>query len=91
MYSQGLWIHDPVTRLPHTTVFGSSNFGVRSRHRDLELVVSLKTSDRGLQEALGREVQGIRDHVGAVDRLELANRCPLWLRGLTKLFVRRFL
>jgi CDP-diacylglycerol--glycerol-3-phosphate 3-phosphatidyltransferase len=45
---------------------GSSNFGFRSLHRDLELQFVLVTTNGRLQQALGHEVAALKAHCAEV-------------------------
>ncbi|KAL4449530.1 hypothetical protein ABPG77_007174 [Micractinium sp. CCAP 211/92] len=51
---------------PAVTAVGSSNFGFRSLHRDLELQFVLVTRNAALQQALGAEVAALRRHCQVV-------------------------
>ncbi|KAL4443904.1 hypothetical protein ABPG75_011641 [Micractinium tetrahymenae] len=51
---------------PAVTAVGSSNFGFRSLHRDLELQFVLVTRNAALQLALGAELAALRRHCQAV-------------------------
>lgn len=71
--------------LPMATVVGSSNYGLRSSFRDLDMSFFLHTSDPRLRRMLHQEVLLMQTHSSEVlNGSYLAQRCPLWLRFLLR-------
>lgn len=70
---------------PIGTVLGSSNFGLRTRDRDLDVLFFIQTRDRRLQQQLHQEVEIMRQYSREVaDVSALVSRCPRWLRFLLR-------
>ncbi|EJU00697.1 hypothetical protein DACRYDRAFT_89660 [Dacryopinax primogenitus] len=71
-HAKGLWF-SPVAgeQLPYATLFGSTNLNSRSAQLDTELSFLLSTRSRELQQALGREVQGLWEAGRRVDERDL--------------------
>jgi CDP-diacylglycerol--glycerol-3-phosphate 3-phosphatidyltransferase len=54
-HAKGLWCYNQDEALPYMTLIGSSNFGYRSKHRDLEAQLFLTTLDPALRAKLKEE------------------------------------
>ncbi|KAI9190119.1 CDP-diacylglycerol--glycerol-3-phosphate 3-phosphatidyltransferase [Blastocladiella emersonii ATCC 22665] len=69
--------------VPVVTVIGSSNFGHRSAHRDLEAQAIVVTTNPRLQAQLQHEVASLWKHATPVDLPTLEARNVHWLTKLT--------
>ena len=87
-HPKGLWVSrgQEVT----DTVIGSSNFGCRSRYRDLEIQFRVQSKSDSVRTAFGRELEGIMQFSRRIDPIERPRR-PLWLKFLTRGPLRTFL
>lgn len=75
----------PSYELPCATIIGSSNFGLRSSCRDLDMSFLIQTQDTRLQAAFHKEVTLLQKHSTKVKhRSCLASRCPIWLQFLLR-------
>ncbi|XP_055388652.1 probable CDP-diacylglycerol--glycerol-3-phosphate 3-phosphatidyltransferase [Condylostylus longicornis] len=90
-HSKGIWFYprqqDGGNRreYPTATIVGSSNFGLRSCVRDLDVSFLIQTKDRSLQQQFQKEIDVMRQHSREVaDVSLLASRCPRWLRFLLR-------
>lgn len=74
----GIWLSE--NDQPFATVIGSSNYGPRSATRDMEANLLVTTSNTGLKQQLGEEVQRIRQHTVRVDQdtFNLPERKVVW-------------
>lgn len=71
--------------LPSVTILGSSNYGIRSSVRDLDLSFCLSTRDLRLKRLLQKEVSQIeRCSNPIITKNVLVQRCPLWLQFLLR-------
>ncbi|KAJ7531799.1 hypothetical protein O6H91_14G058900 [Diphasiastrum complanatum] len=64
-HAKGLWCSLPGEGIPSITLVGSSNFGHRSKHRDLEAQLVLMTSEPSLGQSLKQE----KDHLYSYARI----------------------
>ncbi|KNE70989.1 hypothetical protein AMAG_15248 [Allomyces macrogynus ATCC 38327] len=78
-HAKGLWISPVASRLPWLTVIGSSNFGHRSMHRDVEAQAIVVTTNKRLQEELRDEVDALWAPSKVVEEKELEARRVHWL------------
>ncbi|KNE69936.1 hypothetical protein AMAG_14781 [Allomyces macrogynus ATCC 38327] len=78
-HPKGLWISPVTSRLPWLTVIGSSNFGHRSMHRDVEAQAIVVTTNKQLQEKLRDEVNGLWAPSQVVEEKDLEARQVHWL------------
>eukprot|EP00249_Psilotum_nudum_P012695 c23927_g1_i1 orf=1491-3269(+) len=68
-HAKGMWCSLPGDGLlPSVTSIGSSNFGYRSRHRDLEFQLLLITAQPGLRRSLQEECNALFSHSKQVQR-----------------------
>ena len=58
----GIWVRPTPAAPPALTLFGSTNLNSRSADLDTELSFVLATTDPALQQRLGEEVEGLREH-----------------------------
>ncbi|XP_026693645.2 CDP-diacylglycerol--glycerol-3-phosphate 3-phosphatidyltransferase, mitochondrial [Ciona intestinalis] len=65
-HSKGLWFYDKGSDLPCLTMLGSSNYGSRSVHRDLEAQITLVTTNTGLMKQLHQERVNLFKHARPV-------------------------
>eukprot|EP00887_Chlorella_sp_A99_P003236 scaffold9.g3236.t1 len=65
-HAKGMWLTPPFAAHPCATVVGSSNHGMRSQFRDLEIGFVLLTADPGLQEQMAAEWAGLAAHAECV-------------------------
>ncbi|ETN59812.1 cdp-diacylglycerol--serine o-phosphatidyltransferase [Anopheles darlingi] len=85
-HAKGLWYYLPNSTLPNVTLIGSSNFGERSVHRDLEAQICLVTTNDGLQRKLQAEYENLLQHATTAET-DLVNRpVPRWVRAVVGLF-----
>ncbi|XGW02754.1 hypothetical protein V3C99_014631 [Haemonchus contortus] len=88
-HAKGLWVEEP---LRTATLIGSSNFGYRSVHRDLEAQVLLVTSNEHLRSQLKDERTRLFDYASTLDGTALRrvdHHIPAVVRILSR-FVRNF-
>jgi len=97
-HSKGMWIYrndsyqEPSQMTPSSTIVGSSNFGERGLHRDLELSFVLTTKDAKLRDSFQREVDILLSRCNPVAIQNFRQRFPLWIRTvLVTLGIKRFL
>lgn len=87
-HSKGVWLYGRdhnKNDCPFGTVIGSSNFGLRSRIRDLDVSFLITTDNEELQRQFEGEIDVMRSHsYPADDAAHLARRCPGWLRVLLR-------
>lgn len=84
-HSKGVWFYPRGGDNPTATIVGSSNFGLRSRIRDLDVSFLIQTRDLRLQQQFHKEVDVMRAHSREVgDVSMLVTRCPHWLRFLLR-------
>ncbi|XP_067936570.1 CDP-diacylglycerol--glycerol-3-phosphate 3-phosphatidyltransferase, mitochondrial-like [Watersipora subatra] len=87
-HSKGIWYYARGSSLPSLTVIGSSNYGYRSVHRDLEAQMIISTENKGLQERLHQEKEAL---FSRSDLLEpsisdrIVRKFPLWTRIISRL------
>jgi CDP-diacylglycerol--glycerol-3-phosphate 3-phosphatidyltransferase len=78
--------------LPHTTFIGSTNYGYRSIHRDLEVQFMIQTDDELLRTRLARERDQLFMYSYPVDGTVFKRKdhhVPFWLGFLSRM-IRRF-
>ncbi|KAH8106954.1 hypothetical protein BXZ70DRAFT_997834 [Cristinia sonorae] len=61
-HAKGLWLRPSPQSNPYLTLFGSTNLNSRSATLDTELSFIMVTTSEALQQRLGEEVDGLRDH-----------------------------
>lgn len=85
-HAKGLWYYLPESSLPNLTLIGSSNFGERSVHRDLETQLCIVTENYNLQTELQLECDNLYS-LGTIAHQELNSRAvPRWVRTVVRLF-----
>ncbi|VDK71556.1 unnamed protein product [Litomosoides sigmodontis] len=90
-HAKGLWIDSKQSSLS-ATMIGSSNFGHRSVHRDLEAQFLIVTCDEKLKLRLQEERSRILDHTTKVDTatfLRPDHFVPFWIRLISR-FIRNY-
>jgi len=90
-HAKGLWIESPKEKRV-ATIVGSSNFGYRSVHRDLEAQVLLVTEDKNLRNKIFEERKTLFEHAYPIDLSIFAqpnHLIPTWVKYLTR-FVRTY-
>ena len=65
-HAKGIWLAPPGEGAPLATLVGSSNYGFRSLHRDLEINFLLVTTNDGLREQLAAEWARLAQHATVV-------------------------
>ncbi|TPX39455.1 CDP-diacylglycerol---glycerol-3-phosphate 1-phosphatidyltransferase [Synchytrium endobioticum] len=92
-HGKGIWCYAPGEPVPHTTIIGSSNFGVRSLKRDMEAQVTILTCNRDLQEKMHQNLNFLRSYATPVDEsiLTSESRRAHWLTKFTALVCRDML
>lgn len=92
-HSKGIWFYPKhqcssnrhSDKYPTATIVGSSNFGLRSRIRDLDISFLIQTKDVRLQQQFHKEVELMRQNSREVSDVSmLVTRCPRWLRFLLR-------
>lgn len=88
-HGKGLWLTLPGQKTPHLTLIGSSNFGARSVHRDLETQIALVTFNETLRQKLHEEQQQLYQ-LGTPFTAEIAaqpdRKPPLWVKTVLSFF-----
>ncbi|KAL3985196.1 hypothetical protein ACH3XW_37620 [Acanthocheilonema viteae] len=90
-HAKGLWIDSKQSSLL-ATMIGSSNFGHRSVHRDLEAQFLIITCDEKLKVKLQEERSRILDYaikVGTATFLRRDHFVPFWIRLISR-FIRNY-
>lgn len=90
---KGLWYYLPNQNLPFLSMMGSSNFGHRSVHRDIECQIALVTQNKQLQTQLHQEqvnffANGVETNEETFQ--ETDRYVPMWVK-LASPFLRRYL
>ncbi|KAH8278715.1 hypothetical protein KR018_007593, partial [Drosophila ironensis] len=85
-HAKGLWYYLPEERLPNLTLIGSSNFGERSVHRDLETQVCLVTANRDLSQRLQAEADRLYDLSQTAEREIVQRPVPRWVQAVVRIF-----
>ncbi|KAK7571086.1 hypothetical protein V9T40_014690 [Parthenolecanium corni] len=88
-HGKGLWITLPNETWPQLTVVGSSNFGIRSRHRDLESQIIIVTDNAKLRKELYLEQQKLFEFGHPVNRAvfyEVDRQIPKWINQFLWIF-----
>ncbi|XP_058062849.1 CDP-diacylglycerol--glycerol-3-phosphate 3-phosphatidyltransferase, mitochondrial isoform X1 [Anopheles bellator] len=85
-HAKGLWYYLPESTLPNVTLIGSSNFGERSVHRDLEAQICLVTTNDGLQRKLQAEYENLLQHSTTAETELVSRPVPRWVRAVVGLF-----
>jgi CDP-diacylglycerol--glycerol-3-phosphate 3-phosphatidyltransferase len=86
-HPKGIWVSKKSELTD--TIIGSSNFGYRSRCRDLEISFRVKLNSANLRSQFRQELDGIKNFCRPVT-IERPRR-PMWLKFLTKGPLRTFL
>ena len=86
-HPKGIWVER--NSVIDDTIIGSSNFGLRSKFRDLELSFRIRSSHAHVQHQLKRELNGIMSFSKMVSGLRPAR--PMWLKVLTRGPLKTFL
>ncbi|KAI9221904.1 hypothetical protein BC828DRAFT_379783 [Blastocladiella britannica] len=81
----------PELLLPAVSVVGSSNFGHRSTHRDLEAQAYVLTTNPALRRSLQREIDELWRHARRVSVAELESRNVPWATKLAAWVVKNML
>ncbi|VDM56710.1 unnamed protein product [Angiostrongylus costaricensis] len=84
-HAKGLWVE---TATETASLIGSSNFGYRSVHRDLEAQVLLVTSNEHLRDQLKEERNRLFDFASILDEVALRradHHIPMVVRMITRL------
>lgn len=89
-HAKGIWLYNADHLAPAVTLLGSSNFGTRSAHLDLECTMLIDASNSSLiQQHLRKEVQNLQkdadDVVGKEMFKRKDRRVALWVRLATYL------
>ncbi|KAF7723275.1 CDP-diacylglycerol--glycerol-3-phosphate 3-phosphatidyltransferase, partial [Apophysomyces ossiformis] len=85
-HAKGLWVCREQEKLPCLTMIGSPNFGHRSSKRDLEAQAIVITENKGLQEALYKEVDRLHQYSEPVSEKtfeKMERRVPYGVRVAT--------
>ncbi|KAH7701676.1 phospholipase D family protein [Aphelenchoides avenae] len=92
-HAKGIWIDGKLgsstTKNVSATIIGSSNFGYRSVHRDLEAQLLLVSSDDALRRKMTEERNALMEYttpVGAHTFLRRDHFVPLWVKVFTRVF-----
>ncbi|XP_034934083.1 CDP-diacylglycerol--glycerol-3-phosphate 3-phosphatidyltransferase, mitochondrial [Chelonus insularis] len=88
-HAKGLWYTLPNEQKPSLTLIGSSNFGYRSVHRDLETQLVLITRNAKLQNCLQEEYDRLRKYAQPVKRESFSQyekSIPNWVYAAVFLF-----
>jgi len=90
-HAKGVWyVPNAGDGLPTLTIIGSSNFGHRSVHRDLEFQLAIFSKNKPLQQQLLKEKNYIYQNAKVVASDPSMNRISIWITMLSKVF-KRFL
>ncbi|XP_065315522.1 CDP-diacylglycerol--glycerol-3-phosphate 3-phosphatidyltransferase, mitochondrial-like [Gordionus sp. m RMFG-2023] len=87
-HAKGLWLYSALERYPAFTIFGSSNFGYRSVHRDVELQIAVFTTNTKLKRKLHKELDNIIEYTSEVNEqtfLVEERKIPFWLKILYRI------
>ncbi|MFH4979297.1 hypothetical protein AB6A40_006006 [Gnathostoma spinigerum] len=90
-HAKGLWIDSNASSL-FASLVGSSNYGYRSVHRDLEMSMLLVTSNEKLKKELRLEHARLKEWTFPVQFatfLRPDHRVPLWIKLVSK-YIRNF-
>uniref|UniRef100_A0AAF5PUM6 CDP-diacylglycerol--glycerol-3-phosphate 3-phosphatidyltransferase n=1 Tax=Wuchereria bancrofti TaxID=6293 RepID=A0AAF5PUM6_WUCBA len=90
-HAKGVWIDSKQSSLS-ATMIGSSNFGHRSVHRDLEAQILIITCSEKLKRGLQEERSRILDYTTKVDAATFLQRdhfVPFWIRLISR-FIRNY-
>ncbi|VDM08590.1 unnamed protein product [Wuchereria bancrofti] len=85
-HAKGVWIDSKQSSLS-ATMIGSSNFGHRSVHRDLEAQILIITCSEKLKRGLQEERSRILDYTTKVDAATFLQRdhfVPFWIRLISR-------
>ncbi|TKR86475.1 hypothetical protein L596_011063 [Steinernema carpocapsae] len=89
-HAKGIWLNYPEKPQDYSaTLFGSSNFGYRSVHRDLEAQVLLVTKDRNLKQRLVEEKNRLFEFSSVVETASFKrvdHQIPHWVRMFSRCF-----
>ena len=91
-HAKGMWFYPKDSFLPSMTVIGSSNFGLRSVHRDLEAQVTILTKNENLRKQLHREKCNIMKYSSQMSSETFAEaryHVPRWVSFVTT-FIKRY-
>ena len=91
-HAKGLWFYDKNMNSPNLTVIGSSNFGFRSVHRDLEAQVTVLTNNKKLMKQLHHEKSNIMKDSSIMNNETFAEHryyVPRWVSFVTT-FIKRY-
>lgn len=89
-HAKGLWYYHNGSKLPCMTVIGSSNYGERSVHRDLEAQVCLVTVNKELQKSLKIEYDHLLRYSETAEKQLLQRLIPNWVKGVVFFFKKFF-
>lgn len=85
-HAKGLWYYLPESFLPDLTLIGSSNFGERSVHRDLESQICLVTVNDELRRQLQREYVNLRRYCSPAEDELKTRSIPRWVQTVVVYF-----
>lgn len=88
-HAKGLWYHHKGSNLPCMTVIGSSNYGERSVHRDLEAQICLVTVNKDLQKELKAEYDHLIQYSTTAENELLQRLIPNWVKTVV-FFCKKF-
>lgn len=89
-HAKGLWYHHNGSTLPCMTVVGSSNYGERSVHRDLEAQICLVTTNKQLQKSLKAEYEYLLKYSSTAEKQLLQRLIPNWVKTVVFFFKKFF-
>lgn len=81
-HAKGLWYYLPGSFLPDLTLIGSSNFGERSVHRDLESQICMVTVNMELRRQLQREYVNMKRYCAPAEEALLTRPVPNWVKAV---------
>ncbi|KAK0411211.1 hypothetical protein QR680_005542 [Steinernema hermaphroditum] len=89
-HAKGIWLNFPKNQSEYAaTIFGSSNYGYRSVHRDLEAQVLLVTRDKNLKRRLSEEEGRLFEWSSMVETTTFRrtdHQIPYWVRIFSRCF-----
>ena len=85
-HAKGLWLYSKISEEPYGTIIGSSNFGERSVHRDLESQIIMLTSNKKLKRQMGEEINYLYQYCSLAEADLLKRYIPLWVKAFVYIF-----
>ncbi|XP_067618148.1 CDP-diacylglycerol--glycerol-3-phosphate 3-phosphatidyltransferase, mitochondrial [Eurosta solidaginis] len=89
-HAKGLWYYLPGSTLPNVTLIGSSNFGERSVHRDLETQICLVTNNNELCKRLEDETDRLFSSSSIAEKEIVSRPVPHWVQAVVRIFRKFF-